>query len=225
MRNVLLLLTIFLTNISFAQNSLVPTFKMNGDATFSSNFTKYGISQSNKDPCLSGAFWYDWGPQLKAGFTGESVGFQSSETHFLFKPNAELDIYFTANAKLAIFLGQNLYFKSENRDGFFINLKLNFFDYLVYIDNEANFMGTQTALNHFGFGSQTSVFGNWNWENVIGYAMVNTSSYSNFFHLKSSLQVKPSSILYQGGLTYNSAASQFNGMADPSIYVSATVTF
>lgn len=219
------LLAVGFTGVVRAQTNAPPTFKMDGEASLMTNYVEYGISQTNKDPALQGAFWFNWGPQFRLGLWGSNVHYSGEDSHFLLKLNADLKIVFSPNANVIFRFSDNHYFKPGTHNGNTIGLHFQIFDYKVIYEQLSNFLGTETTATYFAFGTYWNVFQTWKWDNQVGYMQTTSSTLNNYFDLRSFIGTKPSAILYQIGGTYNSAANQFNGLGDLAIILMATVGF
>jgi len=212
-------------NAQEESKSEAPSFKMTGDVVLLSNFVEHGLTQTNKDPSLQGAFSFNFGPQFRMGLWGSNVNYQSSE-HFLLKLNAELKIVFspTTDAKLGYY--DNRFFKTDTRDGNTMYLTVNAYGYRVRFESISNWEGTGNAATHYAVGKAFDLNPNWKWDNEVGYSILGSDTYSNYFDLRTSAIYKGgSNILYQISLTGTSSPSQFGGRGDFFPYVGASTSF
>lgn len=199
---------------------------MDGKAALMTNYTEYGLTHTDKDPALQGEYWFAFGPQFRMGVWGSNISYPSSDSHFLLRVNADIKIVFSADAHMIIKLTSENYFKSESRNGTVTGLHLDFFGYGIQYDNRTNFLGTEASATSYAFSKTWDVWSTWKWDNLVGYMMLNDSpAFSNYFWFESYLGTKPNFIYYQGGVAYNSGASQFNGIADVALILKATVSF
>lgn len=226
-----LVVTLFFVFLSFglphaqAQGNAPPTYQLEGQAALMNNFVDYGVSQSNKDPALNGAFWFNWGPQFRMGLWGSNVNYQGGDTHFLLKLNADLKVVFSSNADMTLKFSDNRYYKPGTRNGNTLGLHFQFFGYKIMYEQLSNFMGTEAGATYFAFNRTWDVFQTWKWENQLGYMMLKKDGMTNYFDLRSFIGKKPSSIYYQGGITWNSSPSQFNGASGLFFVVMASVGY
>lgn len=229
LKSALLLISILFALPCLAQQetkSDVPTFKMNGEVNLLSNFIRHGLTQTNKDPSLQGAFGFNFGPQFKMGLWGSNVNYGSTE-HFLLKINAELKVQIspTSDFKLGIF--DNHYFKNTTRNGNTTYLLITSHDYRIRYESEGNWEGTEESATYFSFGKASELNPSWKWDNEIGYTMVNVSTLENYFDLRSSFIYKGgNNIFYQITATATSVPDQFtNGQGDVAVLVGASTSF
>jgi uncharacterized protein (TIGR02001 family) len=203
----------------------VPSFKMTGDVALLSNFVEHGLTQTNKDPSLQGAFSFNFGPQFKMGVWGSNVNYQSTE-HFLLKLNAELRIQITATTEVKLGYFDNKYFKTTTRDGNTLYLAINTHGYRIRYESNSNWEGTDSASTYYALEKDFDINTDWKWGFGGGYTMQNSTAFSNYFDGRGSLYYKGSSnILYQLSLTGTSSATQFNGQGDFFPYLGASTSF
>jgi uncharacterized protein (TIGR02001 family) len=206
--------------------SEVPTFKMNGEISLLSNYVKHGLTQTNKDPSLQGAFGFNFGPQFKLGLWGSNVNYDSTE-HFLLKINAELRVQVSTITDFKLGVFDNHYFKTSTRDGNTTYLAITSQEYRVRYESETNWEGTDESSTYFSFGKTTELSPSWKWDNEIGYTMVSAANLTNYFDLRTSFIYKGgNNLLYQITGTTTSAPTQFsNGQGDVAILIGASTSF
>lgn len=213
---------------SFAQEDTkndTPTFRMTGDIALLSNYIDHGLTQTNKDPSLQGAFSFNFGPQFKLGVWGSNVNYQGPE-HFLLKLNAELKVAFssTSDAKLGYY--DNRYFKTTTRDGSTLYLTVNTYGYKFRFESNTNWEGTNLATTYYAIGKVFDINTNWKWDNEVGYSILNSKTYADYFDARTVAIYKGgSNVMYHLGLTASSNPGQFNGTGDIMPYVGAAVSF
>jgi uncharacterized protein (TIGR02001 family) len=205
----------------------VPSFKMNGDVALLTNFVEHGLTQTNKDPSLQGAFGFNFGPQFKLGLWGSNVSYQSTE-HFLLKINAELKVQTTATTDFKLGYFDNHYFKSDTRNGNTAYVLITSHGYRIRYESNSNWEGSEASAAYYSFGKAFDINPNWKWDNEIGYTMINdVPTMENYFDLRTSFVYKGgNNILYQITATTTSASSQFtNGQGDTAILLGASASF
>lgn len=205
----------------------VPTFKMSGEVGLLTNYVDHGLTQTNKDPSLQGAFSFNFGPQFKLGVWGSNVNFDSTE-HFLLKLNAELKVVISATTDVRVGYFNNSYFKTETRDGGTTYFLITSHGYRIRYESNSNWNGTEEVSSYYSFGKVFDLTPNWKWDNEAGYTMINdVDDMENYFDLRTSFLYKGSSnIIYQITATGTSAPSQFtNGQGDVFFLVGASTSF
>ncbi len=214
---------------SFAQEDAkgnIPDFKMNGEVSLLSNYVEHGLTQTDKDPSLQGAFGFNFGPQFKMGIWGSNVNFDSTE-HFLLKINAELKVQISTTTDFKLGYFSNQYFKTENRNGNTTYLVITSHGYRIRYEQNSNWEGTDERSTYYSFGKTFDLNQNWKWDNEVGYTMISdVPSIENFFDLRTSFLYKGgSNIIYQISATGTSSPSQFHGQGDAFGYVGASTSF
>ena len=213
------------TNSNAVVASNAPTFKASVDAELLSHFVYHGLSQTNKDPCLRGSFWFNMGPQFRLGVSGSNTNYEGSDIHLWLKFSGDIKVDITSDSNLAIRFSQNQFYRSDTRNGNTIAIDLNLLTYHVIYELESNWDGTRAGSSYFSYQKSYDVFGNWKWGNQIGYAMVKATGYSDYFDVRSGLGTKLKDIFVEAYLTATSASSQFSGRGDLFAVVSAQTTF
>lgn len=208
-----------------AQDAGAPTFKMDGQARLMTNFTEYGLTQTDNDPALQGQFLFNWGPQFRVGIWGSNVNYPNSDSHFWLRLNADLRIIFSSNADLIIGFSNHNYFKEDSRNGTVTSLQLSLFTYIIRYEQISNFMRSNEASTSFSFSKTWPVWTDWEWENTAGYLMSGAPRVPNYFWIDTGLGIKPGMIRYQGALSYNTASSAVNGGGQPSFALKAILNF
>lgn len=197
---------------------------VNGEIFLVSNNVENGVSQSNKDPALQGNFWYKFGANFRAGISGSNVSFPNSYSHLLLSGNADLSFSISSGSELHITYEDRHYFKPESRDGNVIGLEFSIIGYRILYRQFSNWFATSNSAKYIGFTKIFDVFGGWKWDNQVGLTMVDSSTYSNYFDLKSQMGYKLGNVLYFGGITTTSSPSQFNGLGDIALVIGAKAT-
>ncbi|MEK6773745.1 MAG: TorF family putative porin [Bdellovibrionota bacterium] len=219
----LLILFLAISNMSKAQtpgttdakNSMnSPSYKLEGNAQLTSNFVSRGLTQTNKDPGLQSAFWFNFGPQFRLGIWGSNVHYEGIDSHIWVRLNGDIKIDFSANANLVVKYSNNNYFPSNSRNGNTLGLHLDIYNVKVLYEMESNWEGTSTSSTHFAFQKTFDVFGSWKWDNQLGYSMLKVDTSQNYFDLRSFIGSSNGAFEYKAGATWTSSPSQFNGRGD-----------
>lgn len=205
----------------------VPSFKMNGTVALLSNFVEHGLTQTNKDPTLQGAFGFNFGPQFRMGVWGSNVNYESTE-HFLLKINAELKVQLSSESDFKLGYNSNRYFKSDLRNGSTTYLQLSVHGFRIRHETTGNWEGTDQKAKYYSFGKAFELSQSWIWDNEVGYTMVtDVIDIVNFFDARTSFQYTSSmnNITYQLTATGTSEARQFYGRGDVFVLAGASTTF
>ena len=202
------------THAQTATNPNTPSLKLSGDSKIFSNFTHRGVSQTNNDPGMQTSLWFNFGPQFRMGLWGSNVTYPGQDTHLWVALNADIRIPFSDKVGLEFKYSDNKYYASNSRNGTTFGAYLDIYGYKTTFEMDSNWNGTEAGANYFAFGKLYYLFGDWMWDNQIGYSMLKTSNYSNYFDIKSSFGNVKNNFEYFVTLTWTSNASQFSGRGD-----------
>jgi uncharacterized protein (TIGR02001 family) len=220
----------FLCEFAFAQSpggsSTQPTYRLNGGATLASNFVERGLTQTKNDPGVQSEFWFNLGSQFRIGLWGANVRYESTPTtHFWLRLNADLKVDFSENASMNILYKENKFFKSNDRDGNVVGLRLTFWKWKIIYDKESNWQGTQSEATYFGIGHEQTVWEDWTWSNSGGYLIPNAEGIASFFDVRTGLGIKAQDILLTGSVSYSTASGAFKDQGQLAFILSAQVNF
>lgn len=200
-----------------AQEGPARTSPIAGEAELMSHFVERGLSHSDKDPALQASFWFNFGPQFRAGIGGTNVGYQGSDSRFLLKYNADIKIDFTDNINLTIDVSNHNYYKPETRNGWVYALRFRLYEvWRLKYESLTNWEATQTAANHISLTYDYLLSERWKAPVQFGYTMVSADApaYKSYFDLRGGAHFEQNEILkYKIDLTWNSNAAQFPGRA------------
>jgi uncharacterized protein (TIGR02001 family) len=194
----------------------VSSSKIAGDAELMSNFVERGVSQSDRDPALNAGFWFNFGPQFRAGIGGVNVGYEGSESRFRLMYNADIKISFSDRTDLIIYFGNHNYFKPESRNGWLYGLNLRLFEvWKISYVTLTNWEGTGKPVNYFAGTYEYSLSERWKMPTQLGYSTISEiENYNSYFDLRTGAHFQQNgSLRYKIDLTYNSSAAQFNQRA------------
>lgn len=191
-----------------------PSYKLEGNAQLTTNFVSRGLTQTNKDPGLQSTFWFNFGPQFRLGLWGSNVHYEGYDTHAWIRLNGDIKIDFSSNSNLVLKYSNNNYFAGNSRNGNTMGLHLDIYGYKVLYEMESNWEGSSTSSTHFAFQKTYEVFGDWKWDNQIGYSMLKVTNFQNYFDLRSFIGSSSGTFEYQAGVTWTSSPSQFAGRGD-----------
>lgn len=205
-----------------AEPGTSPTFKMSGDVSLMSHYVEHGLSQSNKAPALQGSFWFNFGSQFRLGLWGSNTDYENSGDNFNLRANADIKVSFSNTTHLVISYARSQYYNNGDHNGDLLGARLEMNNYRILYENNSNWEATNQRSTRYGFGMQSTVFGDWKWNNEVGYNTPNVDSISPYFDARTGLGFKWSVIFLEGALTGTSQSSQFNGAGDFFFILSAS---
>lgn len=198
-----------------------PTFQLSGDVSLLSHYVENGLSQSNHSPALQGSFWFNFGPQFRLGLWGSNTNYENSDDHFNLRFNGDIKVDFSSNVNAILGYSHSQFYNGGDRNGSIISLDINFWNYRVTYDKYSNWEGTELESSRFAFGALFPVFGNWQWDNEIGYNTPALSALTPYFDGWTALGVRWGTLLIEGAVTGTSNSSQFNGRGEYFFILSA----
>lgn len=200
---------------TFAQNKDSRSdYQTEGTTSILSHYVHHGLSQTNLDPSLQTSIFVPIGPQFRIGLWGSNVSYEGSDNHMLIRIPADLKLEFNKDVSLTIGYALNQYFKNRRRNGDTTRLNLNVFEYIVVHELESNWEGTETKSKYFAFNKTFRIYGDYNWENQLGYTILSVENLQNYFDIMSSISGRSNKLEYKFALTATSAPSQFTGKGD-----------
>jgi len=206
----------------------IPNFKMNGNVALLTNFVEHGLTQTDGDPSLQGAFGFNFGPQFKMGVWGSNVNYNSTE-HFLLKANAELRVILSSWTDFRLGYNSNHYFKTTTRNGNTTYFVITSHGFRIRYEKETNWNGSDSSSTYYSFGKSFDLSQSWKWDLEAGYTMLkDVPNMENYFDARMSFFYKSDSnnITYQLSATGTSIPSQFsNGQGNTFVYAGASTSF
>lgn len=189
-------------------------YQTEGTTSILSHFVSHGLSQTNKDPSLQTSIFIPVGPQFRFGIWGSNVSYPGLDNHILIKIPVELKLEFNKDVNLTVGYSMNQYFKNRARNGSTTALRLNVFDYIVIHELESNWEGSEEKSKYFAFNKTFRIWGDFDWENQLGYTVLNVENLQNYFDLMTSISGKSNKLIYKFTITATSNPGQFNGAGD-----------
>lgn len=202
-------------NTTFAQNKDTKgDYTIEGDTTILSHFVHHGLSQTQRDPSLQTSILIPLGPQFRIGLWGSNVSYEGSNNHIWLKVLFDLKIEFNKDVDFVIGYDINQFYKDKLRNGNTTRLSLNIFTYRIIYENESNWEGSETSSRYVGFGKAFKISNSFEWDNQLGYTMVEVETLQSYFDLKSKLSAVYNKLDFHIALTATSNPGQFNGNGD-----------
>ena len=224
MYNLIVFLLLF--TVSAWSQSSAPSFLMTGGAVLSTNFIERGLTQTEGDPNLQGEFWFNFGPQFRLGLWGSNVRYEeASTTHFWLKMNADVKVDFSGTSNMIIKYSNNKFFKSNNRDGNTLGVHFNFDNYRILYETESNWEGSEDSATYFAVGNRRPIFGDYVWNNQLGYTMPKVSGVTSYFDIRSGIGKNFRNIFVEGTATYANATGAIKDRAELAVLLSAAVRY
>jgi uncharacterized protein (TIGR02001 family) len=186
-------------------------YQMEGSTSFLSHFVHRGLSQSNMDPSLQTQIFVPIGPQFRFGLWGSNVSYEGSDNHFWLKILFDLKLEFNKDADLTMSYNINQFYKNTLRNGYTTKMALSIFSYRIMYDQDTNWEGTETASKYVAFGKSFPVFGNFKWDNQLGYTMIEVENLQNYFDFRTALSSHVNKLDFEFSITATSNPGQFNG--------------
>lgn len=206
-----------------AQESSAGMSKMNGQIGITTNYVDRGLTQSNKQPSIAAAFDYRFGGGGRLGFEAANVEYPEESARIEMRGFGEYTFVFTSNADLRIRNDWVQYMNGGQRNKTVVLLDQNFFSYHVLFSREDNFEGTKNSRNWFAFQRDWPFWRGTILGTTVGYSMV--EGYDSFLDALLKVKYPLGSFNLSLALTYVTNSSQFNGQADPSVYVAVDTKF
>lgn len=204
------------------------SFKIAGDAELMSNFVERGVSQSDRDPALNAGFWFNFGPQFRAGVSGVNVGYEGYDSRFRLMYNADIKINFSERTDLTIVVSNHNYYKPEGRNGWVYGFHLRLFEkWKIKYESMTNWEGTGKQVNYVAGSYEYDLSERWRLPTQFGYSMVSEiEGYNSYYDLRTGAHfLQNNALRYKIDLTYNSSAAQFGRRAGIFLILGAQLTF
>ena len=222
-----ILFTSFEIAIAANDKSPTPTYKISVDAKLYSQFIDRGLSISDKNPALNASFLFNLGPQFRVGFWGSNISnISSADDNFWFKFMADVRVDFNQNSNLLLYLNDDHFYKSSIRNGQSVGIKVNYFLYTGELEWMNNYQGTHVDADYFNVGKLFDFRQSLRIGGKVGYTLQHSSGLQNYFDLKAlGIYEITKNASVEGGATFITNDSQFNGRGDPGFYVSIALSY
>ena len=204
-----------------------PTYKVSGNALLHSQFIDRGLAISDRNPAMNAAFLFNLGPQFKLGFWGSNISNLSyADDNFWFKVLGEVRIDFNDKSAMELYLNDDHYYKSSDRNGQSVGLNLYYGWYLLKLEWMTNFQGTKTSAQYVNLGRYYLYQKDFKFGWKAGYTLQSSSNYKNYLDAKGygSYQMTANSNI-ELGITATLEGGQFGSRADPAAYLTIGLMF
>jgi len=230
---ILLFVAIFKTPNSLAaektdkDTASVANYQLSGNAQLLSHLIVRGLSYSDNNPAMNASFLAHLGTQVKLGFWGSNISnIGAVDDNFWFKVFGKIDIELSDKLSVEVFLHDNHFYKSNERNGQSLGLNFNYRNYEFGLEWMSNFEGSRANAEYFWLGKLIEYRKVYKFGGYAGLSYSHSSSIHSFFDFKvlgqyllndhSSAEV---------GATLNSNSSQFGIRDDPALYVAIKLTY
>ncbi len=217
-----------------AQINPVPNIsKMYGELALQTNYVDRGLTQSNKGMSIDAGLGYWFGGLGRIGFQANSVsyshptdaGIVTESVNSELRAFGEYKFVFSGNSDLRLRNDLVRYFSDDTRNNTLITLDQNFFTYHIIFERDDNFEGTKTHRNWFAFQHGSTGGSSFQWDFIVGYSILEIPGLNNFFDTRVALSYVTTSLTLSLVNTFNSAAAQFNGAGDTSVFFVVAAKF
>lgn len=189
-------------------------YSIEGMTNILSHFVHHGLSQTQRDPSLQTSIYIPLGPQFRIGLWGSNVSYEGLNNHIWLKVLFDLKIEFNKDVDFILGYDVNQFFKDKIRNGNTTRLGLNIFTYRIVYETESNWEGTETSSRHVGLGKAFKIYNNFEWDNELGYTMVEVTTLQSYFDLRSKISASYNKLDFHIAATATSNPGQFNGNGD-----------
>lgn len=202
-------------------------YSLSGNAQFLSHYIVKGLSYSDNNPAMNASFLAHLGSQVKMGFWGSNVSnLSAADDNFWFKLFIKMEIEFSDKVSATVFLHDNHFYKSSQRNGQNIGVDFNYKSYEFGFEWLSNYEGTKTNSEYFWFGKLYDYKKSFKFGGYSGLNYTHTPSIQNFFDFKVVGQYALNlNTITELGLTFNSNSAQFGIRDDPAIYAAIKLSY
>lgn len=202
-------------------------YQLSGNAQLLSHFIVKGLSYSDNNPAMNASFLAHLGTQVKLGFWGSNISnLSAADDNFWFKVFSKIDIELSDKLFLDVFLHDNHFYKSNERNGQSLGLDFNYKSYEFGLEWMSNFEGSRSSAEYFWLGKLIEYRKVYKFGGYAGLSYSHTSAIQSYFDFKILGQYLLNSNSYaEIGATLNSNSSQFGIRDDPALYVAIKLAY
>ena len=194
--------------------------KVEGDASLLTNYIWCGLTQTKLNPAIQSSIFYNFNQTLRFGAWGSNVNYyNSNKANSLLKLKGDIFVPLSPDTSFGIHYSDNHYFESDDRDGNTVGLNFEAYKYNILYEQESNWQRLGAKSKYLRVRKVWDVFGNWKWENHIGYTQIAGAPFADYFDLLSGIGFAKGAFSWQVGFTGTSNNSQFGSYADNYIYL------
>lgn len=196
-------------------------YALTGEAQLVSHYIVKGLSYSDSNPAMNASFLAQLGEQVKLGVWGSNISNLSAvDDNFWFKIVAAIHIDFSNKFFADLYIYDNHFYKSNQRNGQNIGVDFNYKDYEFGIEWMSNYEGTKSNAEYFKFGKLFNYKKDFRFGGYLGATYSHTSTLNSYLDARVVGQYLFNSYSNaEIGATYNSNQSQFGKRGDAAVYL------
>ncbi len=204
-----------------------PDYSISGDAQLLSQFVYKGLGFSDNNPAMNASFLANLGSQVKLGVWGSNISNLSAvDDNFWLRFVAKVDVFFSDKFKVNVFLYDNHFYKSNQRDGLNIGGDFTYKSFEFGLEWMNNLEGTKASAEYLWVGKLFDYKKNFKFGGYAGTTISHVGTIQSWVDLKIVGQYIISPIAYaEIGATLNSNTSQFGNRDDPTVYTGVKLSY
>ncbi len=232
MKPLLLLIFVFCTQTQWAQaedrlKSNLATNQISGDVQLLTQYVERGLHMSDGNPAMNASFLYNLGSQVRMGFWGSNVSSLSAvDDNFWFKILAEFDVQFGTNLMAHVYISDDHFYKSDQRNGQRFGVNFNYYTYMFGFEWMSNFEGTHANAEYINFGKYFYYGNKIRYGGIVGYTLNTVRGVNSYFDLKAVAHyLLNTDTTFEAGITLNLNNTYFGKRGDPALYGAVKLTY
>lgn len=194
-----------------------------GEAALLSNWIEYGVSQTNKNYALQTGFGYQW-PVLRLGIWGSNINYSGSG-NLVLKPQLNFQVPMSQSVSFGFKYVMNQYYGIDGRNGSTLGVNLIIGGYNVSYEKVDKWLGIADKTAYGLEKDWPFFFNNTTLNLTTHYNIITANNYSNFFDVMPEVRYRMSDVFLVLGMSFNSQATQYNGMAETGFYLGLRAKF
>lgn len=205
------------------------TNRIGGHAQLLSHFVERGLSMSNGNPALNASFLFNLGAQVRLGFWGSNISnLSASDDNFWFKFLGEFDIKFANGLQSNVYVSDNHFYKSDQRNGQRIGSNFIYYLYQFTFEWMSNLEGSKGNAEYVNFGKYFLWKDKFRFGPLVGFTNSHTDVINSYFDARfiGEYTVSSNTIAETGvSLNFTSDNAVFGKRADPAVWVGVRLTY
>lgn len=210
-------------------NTTAATNRISGHAELLSHFVERGLSMSNGNPALNASFLFNLGSQVRLGFWGSNISnLSATDDNFWFKFLAEFDIRYNNGLLTQIYISDNHFYKSDQRNGQRIGTNVFYYLYQGTFEWMSNLEGSHGNAEYLNFGKWWMWGTQFKFGPFVGFTNSHTNLVNSYFDVRAAAEYTANNntiIESAVSLNFTDANAFFGKRADPAIWVGVKLTY